>query len=366
MPKLNEMVRTVEVKTPEGAATIQILAESSSEFRANSYILVFAQNEEGGWEYQVYEAGDYLNFKELQIARGTKLPSLQEQILKGIPENPGQIQISGIGTSVILIGNFILKNGERMRRIIANTRKKAIAGKLILWVSVISGYVNTRQTPDFLSDPIVFTMHNEVHEEVLLWGEDGEAIRINFNPKWLDEDPETWPIFGHKFGEFKKSLNARAVPLDTIPWLTTMPIKVFSSREFMNNEFDVFFDTRFNNLQAVAAYEVDIDLREITLTSSETSFKGGNLYEEFFGGQGEESHLRLLSVENPYGDDVYAPDANSETGLVKVAPPEVLSEIFNVRREKLSWPTDTTKYLEIAITDGDWVRTEHAWKPFKI
>ena len=134
----------------------------------------------------------------------------------------------------------------------------------------------------------------------------------------------------------------------------------------MNNDFDVFFDSRFNNLQAVAAYEVDIDLRKITMTSSETSFKGGNLYEEFFGGQGEESHLRLLSVENPYGDDVYAPDANSENGLIKVSPPEVLSEIFNVRRKKLSWPIDTTKYLEIAITNGDWVRTEHAWKPFKI
>ena len=74
----------------------------------------------------------------------------------------------------------------------------------------------------------------------------------------------------------------------------------------------------------------------------------------------------LLPLDNPYGDLAYKPDVNSESGLIKVSPPEVLSEIFNVRREKLSWPTDTTKYLEIAITDGDWVRTEHAWKPFKI
>ena len=355
MPSKKEMVKTID--------GIECLSMGSSAFYADSYLLTLTPpNDNNVQVHEVYEAGSYLTFKDLQEARSKQMPSFKEQMAEGTEAGPGNIQISGIGTSVLIIGNFILKNGQRERLFICNTRKKEKG----LWASAFSGYVNKRQTPDMLTDPIVFTMHNEVHEELLLWDRNDEAIRVNFYPWWIDGDLETWPIFGHRFDEFKNSLRAYLFPERKLSWLNTMPVRVRSCLEFENNKFDCFFDSRFNNLQVVTAYEINIDLREITLTSSETVFKNGKLYEEFFDGQREESHLILLPLDNPYGDLAYKPDVNSESGLIKVSPPEVLSEIFNVRREKLSWPTDTTKYLEIAITDGDWVRTEHAWKPFKI
>jgi hypothetical protein len=80
------------------------------------------------------------DFKTLQDARGEygKFPC-REQL-----EANGCVRISGVGTTALVRGEFILKNGEEEEGIIVNTQKKKIldsAGnkKSILWASGISG-----------------------------------------------------------------------------------------------------------------------------------------------------------------------------------------------------------------------------------
>ena len=365
-----------DIKVIDG---VRCLSMGTSEFETDFYSFVACSpNCDDMRCHDVYTEGTHKSFKALQEARAKSIPSYREQMKQSSnPRHPGDVYISGVGTSMLMIGKFTLKNGEKKELLICPTRQKDDG----LWVSAFSGYVKN-QVPDKRFSPIKFTLFNEVHEELLLWDKDDEAIRIDFG---IEDDPrrifdysgydigkrpvgevEPWPVFGFGYKEFRKSIKANKTGWnrrEKLTWLRLMPVIFHASNRGYNGEgHEAFFDERFSNLQIVAVYEIEVDLREVTMTSSETSFQNGKLYEEFFDEQGEGSHLILLPIENIYGNEAYKPDVNSETGLVKVTPPAILSEIFNTRYEEVipGFKNDTNLWdIPLAVTNGDWVRAKH-------
>lgn len=298
---------------------IRYLAIESGIHYSKSYHLY-----EIGGSFVALEADDNHSFQKLQERRneGGKIP-YNEQLRQ--KEN---IMIPNVGTSLIIVGNFTLKDGSQRKFIICPTRKKQEG----IWAGVISGYVNNYQSYKTSCSPIKFTLHNEGHEELLLWDKNEDAVKIDFGFK-------PWEIFEIK--NFPKTIKANELSVSSLPWLKTMNVL------FENGEtYPCFLDTRCNNLQALGAYEVPIDLRKIELTNSETTFKNGKLYEQFFDGQGLDSKFVLLPFDNPFSEIVYKPDSTSELGIIEVKRPEIYAELFNTHLDRNG----------MAYTNGDWVK----------
>lgn len=75
--------------------------------------------------------------------------------------------------------------------------------------------------------------------------------------------------------------------------------------------------------------KVDLDLSKVKVCSLETLAKGGYLYDKFSEKQGEESDVMFLDFDNPFHGKVWMPDSESNLGIVEVAHPYGISEMFS-------------------------------------
>ena len=75
-------------------------------------------------------------------------------------------------------------------------------------------------------------------------------------------------------------------------------------------------------------WKVDLDLFEVKVFSLETLAKGGYLYDKFSEKQGKESDVMFLDFDNPFHGKVWMPDSESNLGIVEVAHPYGISEMF--------------------------------------
>ena len=76
-------------------------------------------------------------------------------------------------------------------------------------------------------------------------------------------------------------------------------------------------------------WKVDLDLFEVKVFSLETLAKGGYLYDKFSEKQGKESDVMFLDFDNPFHGKVWMPDSESNLGIVEVAHPYGISEMFS-------------------------------------
>ena len=75
-------------------------------------------------------------------------------------------------------------------------------------------------------------------------------------------------------------------------------------------------------------WKVDLDLSEVKVCSSETLAKGSYLYDKFCEKQGEELDVMFLDFDDPFHGKVWMPDSESNLGIVEVAHPYGISEMF--------------------------------------
>lgn len=296
---------------------IRALHVSNTKHKSYGYTLI----NNNGWKAKIDET--YVDFKKLKERKVPEKIPYYKQLREG------SVDISCIGGGMILVGDFILRNGERKALLICNTMQK----KDGLWAGILSGYVNNLQAEESIYPPTFYTMYNEVHEELLLWNLDGEAVKVDFGL-------EPWPIFGQS--NFKESIKASKLSLSKFPWLKTMPVEVEQE-----GILSCYYNKNHSSLRAIDAYKVPIDLRRLEITSSETLPQKNRLIEQYFDGQGEESHIILLPINNVYGNVAYKPDKNSESGLVQVKAPDLMQDIFNIK---------FTKEFGFAASRGDWYR----------
>ena len=74
--------------------------------------------------------------------------------------------------------------------------------------------------------------------------------------------------------------------------------------------------------------KVDLDLFEVKVCSSETLAKGSYLYDKFSEKQGEELDVMFLDFDDPFHGKVWMPDSESNLGIVEVAHPYGMSDMF--------------------------------------
>ena len=75
--------------------------------------------------------------------------------------------------------------------------------------------------------------------------------------------------------------------------------------------------------------KVDLDLSKVKVCSLETLAKGGYLYDKFSEKQGKESDVMFLDFDDPFHGKVWMPDSESNLGIVEVAHPYGISEMFS-------------------------------------
>lgn len=74
--------------------------------------------------------------------------------------------------------------------------------------------------------------------------------------------------------------------------------------------------------------KVDLDLFEVKVCSSETLAKGSYLYDKFSEKQGEELDVMFLDFDDPFHGKVWMLYSESNLGIVEVAHPYGISEMF--------------------------------------
>ena len=74
--------------------------------------------------------------------------------------------------------------------------------------------------------------------------------------------------------------------------------------------------------------KVDLDPSKVKVCSSETLAKGSYLYDKFSEKQGEELDVMFLDFDDPFHGKVWMLDSESNLGIVEVAHPYGISEMF--------------------------------------